>query len=581
MSETIAHAFAPVEKDGRPPSPPPGWGKATALGLQHVLLVFGTIALLPSLLGHAHDLSGAQVNLLFFATALGAALATGLQLLRGRSIGLGGLMFMATAGAFLPAAHDAIDLGGLPLLFSLGLAAAPLQAVYAMFLHRLRHVITPAVGGVVIMLAVTGLLKDSTIIWTGDMEVAGTEAALRLGVGGAALAAMLFSEWLGGRILRPWSLLFGLVVGTLLAWPAGLLDLAPVAKAAPMGLPSVGPGLDFGWNTAQHGALLVSFLTASLVTGVKYTGDAMALQKTAGNRLDHEAIQGGLVSASLGSAASSLLGGLPITSHSPNIPLVGMTRQHSRRVGIAGVALMAGLCFCPKFLAFMTCIPGPVIGAVGVVLVGHLFATGAMLAASHGLHFRSGLIVGLSLVMGLVVQSGLFFPNAFPESIQPLTGNGYAVGGLTAVLLSLIHHLLVERWTVIRLPARLEGTRRLAEHLERMARKYGLDQRSRNRLELACEEVYSHVVTHLREGGESGKRAVTLGLRPEPDHVQVEIAGRARVEDVEEIDRCEVSPGTEEDMHCLGLYMLHKIARDVHHIHISGYAFVSFKVPVD
>ena len=90
----------------------------------------------------------------------------------------------------------------------------------------------------------------------------------------------------------------------------------------------------------------------------------------------------------------------------------------------------------------MISIPQPVIGGVGVVLVGHLFGCGLVLLVED-MNRRNGLIAGLSISGGLIASSGRFFPEAFPIYTSPLLNNGVALGGLAAGLLTLMRNNFV------------------------------------------------------------------------------------------------------------------------------------------
>ena len=55
------------------------------------------------------------------------------------------------------------------------------------------------------------------------------------------------------------------------------------------------------------------------------------------------------------------------------------------------------------------------------------------LGAYGDLNFKNAFIAGLSICSGLVMESDLFFPQAFPDYLTPFTTNGFAVGGMVAV----------------------------------------------------------------------------------------------------------------------------------------------------
>ena len=558
----------------------PPKGQSLILALQHVLVLIAGVEFIPLVLAKSHGLGAQEIHRAAFATAAAASLGAFMQLCRYKRFGLGNLMFIGASSAFLSCSHAALQMGGAPLVAAMGLCCAPILFLYSFFFRRLRNVVTPVVGGVVIMLAMTGLLKDAVAIWTGTNNT--PESALKkLLVGVVTVAVLLLAEWYGGKKTRPWCLALGVAAGSLAAWPLGLLSAHGDLGRVPLfGLPQ-SPLPTFAFSpTTEHFVLLFTFAVAALVTGVKYTGDAMALQRISRpgvRKLDYDALQGGLYANAAGSALSALFGGLPTASHSPNVSLVQATGAASRRVGLIGAGLLMVFAFCPRVIYLMYSIPGSVLGATAVILVAQLFATGMRLAASEGLNQQNSLIVGLSLCAGLISLDGRFFSGILPASFSPLTSNGFAVGGLTAVLLTLVSRNLPGKKNSLTLQSS-DNLSVLAGWLSAMAAKFKLNDKNAFRLELCCEEVWMHMRSRLEKDGQTGP--ITCGIRSEHSRLAVELGCGAGISDLDAL-----SPATEnaskEDLDRLGLLLLSKMADNVRHIHIAGHTYVSFTLDVD
>lgn len=99
-------------EDG-PAAERPSLGFVCMLALQHVVVLFSGIILVPVMLVNIYDMDRGHAHYLICATALCAAAATLLQLIKGKRFGLGAPMFMGTSGAFMSCAHSAIPLGEL------------------------------------------------------------------------------------------------------------------------------------------------------------------------------------------------------------------------------------------------------------------------------------------------------------------------------------------------------------------------------------------------------------------------------------------------------------------------------------
>ena len=96
-----------------PPTLHPSWAKSSLIGLQHAILVITGVSLVPAIITQMFGLPLKDAANLVFATMLGAGLGTLFQVFRFGRFGLGQVMFMGTAGAYLACAHSAVSMGGL------------------------------------------------------------------------------------------------------------------------------------------------------------------------------------------------------------------------------------------------------------------------------------------------------------------------------------------------------------------------------------------------------------------------------------------------------------------------------------
>lgn len=575
----------PPDTSSAPTKSSLSWGMFLVLAGQHVVVLFSGILLIPVMLANIHGFDQGDSHYLVFATALCAAAATLLQLVRGKRFGLGAPMFMGTSGAFMGCAHSAVGLGGPALLAGMVLVAAPFQVLFSYCIRFMRHILTPTVGGVVIMLAMVGLLKDSVKTWAIKGNGTGMAAALDIATGIATMVVMLGVEWFGGKRLRPWALPLGMLAGGVISLLDGLMVIPNLSQTPWIGLPAGDwPGLAFSVGDLGHWTLVFTFVLAVLATSIKYTGDAMILQRVANpiaRKVNYDALQGGLYANSLGMMLAGLFGGMPSSSHSSNIPLMEMTGVATRRVAAAASLLLAFVAFSPKALLLIVNLPEPVVGGVGVVLVAHLFSSGMQLVASEMNH-RNGIIAGLSLCVGLIAASGNFFPDAFPVFLAPLIHNGVALGGLVAVVLTLITHLGTHRGVRIAIKPVMEQLSPFKVELGQAAARLQLDIRSAGYLELACEELFLYMREEYKAKNYTGH--ASFMLRRDDDSVMVEVAGGTRFQsEADEITareiHCPEAMGSEK-LNALGLALLGRIASDVSHVTIAGYTYIRFSLPV-
>jgi len=308
----------------------------------------------------------------------------------------------------------------------------------------------------------------------------------------------------------------------------------------------------------------------------------MVLQKVANpdrRKVDYDALQGGLYANSAGMILAGFFGAMPSSSHSANIPLMAMTGVATRRVAAVASFLLAAVALSPKMLLLLISMPEPVIGGVGVVLVAHLFSSGMQLVAAEMNH-RNGLIAGLSLCAGLIAVSGNFFPGVFPGYLDPLVRNGVALGGLVAVLLTLMTLFSAERGLRIVIRPRVEHLPELKTRLNHAIEKLRLDGHAAGYLELASEEVFLYMCEECEKNGFDGE--MSFVLRSDDVKVIVEVSGGTRFEsEADEMASREIiCPETlsDADLNALGLALLGRIASNISHVDMAGYTYVNFSI---
>ena len=129
----------------------PSDGLTLGLSLQVVTLVLTGIILIPIIVLNAADYPEGLEWAVFAALAV-SGLATILQARPAGPIGAGYPLYMGTSGAFIGVSAAAVAAGGLSLLGTLVVASSLVQFFFSARLSFFRRLITPTVGGTVIML---------------------------------------------------------------------------------------------------------------------------------------------------------------------------------------------------------------------------------------------------------------------------------------------------------------------------------------------------------------------------------------------------------------------------------------------
>ncbi|HXV61187.1 MAG TPA: solute carrier family 23 protein [Vicinamibacteria bacterium] len=551
---------------------------SAALGFQVVLLIVAGIVLTPIIVLRAADSTHETMTWAVFAALLVSGLTTILQARPIGPIGAGYILFMGTSGAFIAVSTTAVREGGLPLLATLVALSALAQFAFSARLSLLRSFITPTVGGTIVMLIAVTVFPICFRMLTSVPEhidpasVSGPVTAISTFV--VVLVVSLFTS---GRV-RLWGPLIGIVVGTFVGAPLGLVDLTPVREAAWIGVPSMGwPGLDLSFDERLWG-LLPAFVIVTIVGAVETYGDAIAIQRVSARTrrpLEFRSVQGAVAADGLGNFLSGLAGTLPNTTYSTSISVVEITGVAARRVGVYGGILLMALAFLPKISALLQAVPDAVAGAFIFVLLVLLFAHGIRLAAEQGLTYENGFVVCISFWLGVGFQNQLIFHDHLPLWARNLLDNGMTSGGIAAMLLTLLLSFRHRSHDRLRLEPSAASISDLYAFLTRVATKAGWDKAAIDRLHLAGEEALMFLVD--KEEKRAKPSPIRLSVREEDGLLALEFAAGPGAENLEnlvaEIEESERSVEEQAALRILG-----HLAVDLKHEQFHDRNYLAFRV---
>ena len=212
-------------------------------------------------------------------------------------------------------------------------------------------------------------------------------------------------------ILSNAAILLGLIAGYLVAFMFGMVNFAAVGKATWVtGLQTLPYGFEFNLGA------VIGVTIVSIVSAVETIGDTSATAKAgAGREATDEEISGATYADGLGTAVAGVFGGLPNTSFSQNVGIVGMTGIMSRHVVTIAGAIMVICGLIPKIGAIIASMPLPVLGGGVIVMFGMVAAAGLNVLSEIKMSRRNMIIIALSLSIGLGF-------NLVPSAVQYLPG---------------------------------------------------------------------------------------------------------------------------------------------------------------
>jgi uracil-xanthine permease len=404
------------------------WPQTIAMGLQHVVAMFGATVLAPLLMGFDPNLAifMSGIGTLLFFVFVGGRVPSYL----GSSFAFIGLVIAVSGyGGQGPNTNLGVALGGIIACGALyALIGLLVSAIGTGWIEKLMPpVVTGAVVAVIGLnlapIAVKGVTANSFDAWMALATV--------LCVGGVAV----FARGMAQRLLILIGLLLAYVIYALLTNGAGLgkpIDFGAVASAAWFGMPSfVAPVF-----RADAMALLAP---VAIILVAENLGHIKAVSAMTGKNLDRY-----MGRAFLGDGVATMLsgsmGGTGLTTYAENIGVMAVTRIYSTLVFVVAALMAIVLGFSPKFGAVIQTIPGAVLGGVSIVVFGLIAVAGARIWVENRVDFsdnRNLIVAAVTLVLG----AGDF----------TLKLGQFSLGGIgTATFGAIILHALLSRGGVRR-----------------------------------------------------------------------------------------------------------------------------------
>ena len=399
------------------------WPQTAAMGVQHVIAMFGATVLAPILMGFDPNLaifmSGIGTLIFYFVT--GGKVPSYL----GSSFAFIGVVIAATGYAGQgPNANIGVALGGIifcGLLYAL--IGAIVQAVGTGWIERLMP---PVVTGAVV--AVIGL--NLAHIPIKNMAASNFDSWMQLVTFLCVALVAVFTRGMVQRLLILVGLLIATLIYLVLANGLGLgkpMDFSGIVNAPWVGLPKfTAPVFD------TNAALLIA--PVALILVAENLGHIKAVAAMTGRNLDPY-IGRAFGADGLATMVSGTAGGTGVTTYAENIGVMAATRIYSTAVFLVAAVMALVLGFSPKFGAFIQAIPLPVMGGVSIVVFGLITIAGAKIWVDNKVDFTNPanlLVAAITLVLG----TGDF----------TLKFGDFALGGIgTATFGAVLLHALLRR----------------------------------------------------------------------------------------------------------------------------------------
>jgi putative pyrimidine permease RutG len=399
------------------------WPQTAALGVQHVIAMFGATVLAPILMGFDPNIAilMSGIGTLIFFVMTGGKVPSYL----GSSFAFIGVVIAATAyGGKGPNANMGVALGGIiacgALYFIIG---AIVQAVGTGWIGKFMP---PVVTGAVV--AVIG--RNLAGIPIKNMAASNFDSWMQAVTFVCVGLVAVFTRGMVQRLLILVGLIVASIIYAILANGMGLgkpMDLSGLLNAAWIGMPNFAAPVFSG-----NAMLLIAPVAIILVA--ENLGHIKAVTAMTGRNLD-QYMGRAFMGDGLATMVSGAAGGTGVTTYAENIGVMAATKIYSTAMFVVAGLIAIVLGFSPKFGAVIQAIPLPVMGGVSIVVFGLIAAAGAKIWVDNRVDFSQNknlIVAAITLVLG----TGDF----------TLKFGGFALGGIgTATFGAILLYWLLNR----------------------------------------------------------------------------------------------------------------------------------------
>ena len=544
-----------------------------------------TLLVTPVVVANASGRGESYLTWVVFASLLVCGVSTLIQVRRLGPVGAGAVLPMFTAAFSIPFCITAVVDGGPGTLMALVIITAIFQLVISKWLFILRRVVTPTVGGTVMMILSITLASVVPRL----LQDASSENSLGANLTALATLAVISALILrGSAVIRLWGPILGIVAGCVVGAAFGLYDVDRVLSAQWIGLPSEWPGLglDFG---IPFWTLLPAFLFLSIVISIQANGESITLQRVAWREeraVDFRQVQGALSGAGVTNLLAGVAGSVPSIINPGIVSYVQTTGIASRRVGYCIGGILIAVAFLPKVSGLLSSIPGPVMAGLLIVLSGTLFVEGARTVIQSEQNRQKVLVAGVCFWIGAAFQFGLFSLTDIGPVLGELIQSGITTGGVAAIVMVL--YLEFSQPRRMRFQSRLHvgSLPELNEFIVKFADRRGWNDAMKSRLTAVAEETLLTLAPLNLEalGDDAGdgapeERRLVVLASSEGDVADLEFIGGGNEENLEDqirqLQQHDSATPVEDE---LSLVMLQVYASSVQHQQYQGTDVITVQV---
>lgn len=392
------------------------------LSIQHMFAMFGASILVPIIFGISPSIvllmNGLGTLLFIFVTKRKAPAYLGSS-----------FAFLAPAGIVISTMGFEYAQGGFVVVGLVGCLLAFI--IYKFGTAWIDIVLPPAAMGPIV--ALIGLeLAKLTIAGgsTGANIMSDTTKAGDIVVFAVTLGVAVFGSILFRGFLNIIPILIALICGYVTAFFFGMIDFTPVMQANFFSIPV--------FHLAKFNVTaILTILPVILVIVSEHIGHQIVTSKIVGHDLIKDpGLHRSLFADNFSTALSGLFGAVPTTTYGENIGVMAVTGVYSVQV-IGGAAVISIImAFIGPLSAFISTVPGDVIGAITFLLYGMIGTSGIRVLVDQKVDYTKSKNLILTSIVFVAGLSGLTI------TVGTLSISGMTLAAVTGAALGLSFYLL-------------------------------------------------------------------------------------------------------------------------------------------
>lgn len=409
--------------------------KAIPFGLQHILAMFVANIAPIFIVASACGLSSKQSAMLIQSAMIIAGIGTLIQLFPLWRIGSGLPIVMGISFTFVSVFCYLGPVYGYNAIVGAVLVGGLVEGTLGLFAKYWTKLISPIVAASVVTAIGFSLLSVGASSFGGGSGSENFGSATNWILGSITLLCCLVFNILAKSYWKQLSVLFGLVVGYIVAIIMGVVDFSALKDTSIIAMPSLLP-----FRPEFHLNAIISVVLIFLVSATETIGDTSALASSGlGRQVTEKETAGSIACDGYISALSTVFGCLPITSFSQNVGLVAMTKVVNRFTIATGAIIMILAGIFPIFGALLATLPDAVLGGCTIMMFGTIVVSGLQMIGNCGFSQRNITIAALSISMGIGFTQVPEIFSIFPRIVETVFAeNCVAVVFIVALILNLV-----------------------------------------------------------------------------------------------------------------------------------------------